>query len=142
LLCLTYSATLPQDVPDNVQARFEQGIELLGYQLEKDGPSARLRLFWRAGAALDTDYTVFVHWKRGEQMVAQSDSYPAQGHYPTHLWRPDDIVADEHLLKAATFPEAGDVIFVGLYQLQTMQRLRVLDTSGIAAADALTLTLP
>ncbi|MBM4432143.1 MAG: hypothetical protein FJ026_17610, partial [Chloroflexi bacterium] len=116
LLCLIYSAALPQDVPGNLRAHFEQGIELLGYELETNASGARLRLFWYTGAELDADYTVFVHWKRGEAMVAQSDSYPAQGHYPTHLWRVGDTVADEHLLQATTSPETGDTILVGLYQ--------------------------
>lgn len=142
LLCVTYEAMPLQDIPSNVAARFEHGIELLGYQLQSESQRTRLRLFWRAGGPLDADYSVFVHWKRGDQIIAQSDSYPAQGYYPTHLWRTGDIIADDHLLTAEVAAGVRDHIFVGLYQWQTMIRLQVLDLSGAAVADAVTITLP
>jgi len=148
LLCITYEAMPASLVPSNLQVQFERGIELLGYEWNNhnDRPNRdtlnRLRLFWRAGAALDADYSVFVHLKRGDQIVAQSDSYPAQGYYPTHFWRPGDIVADDHLLMASIAPGEGYTISVGLYLLQTMTRLRVLDSSGAFVDDAVTIALP
>ncbi len=142
LLCVTYEASMPKNVPLNVAAQFEQGIQLLGYQINREGDGSRLRLFWRAVGTLDADYTVFVHWDRGGQRLAQSDTYPAQGYYPTHLWRQGDIVADDHLLAVETYSGSQDAISVGLYQLQTMERLQVIDGDGVAVADAVTLTIP
>jgi hypothetical protein len=129
-------------VPLNIAAQFEQGIQLLGYQIQPVDKGTHLRLFWRAVGSLDADYTVFVHWDRNGQRLAQSDTYPAQGYYPTHLWREGDIVADDHLLAAEMLPSSQDSLAVGLYQLQTMQRLQVIDGTGVAVADTVTLTIP
>jgi len=143
LLCLTCEARPAGGVPSNVQERFQQGIELLGYEWG-DAPSGSvLRLFWRAGAVLDKDYSVFVHLRRDNQTVAQSDSYPAAGYYPTHLWRPGDIVADDHLLGAVVAPGEGYSLAIGLYLLPTLERLQVLDAErGEPKADAVTIVLP
>ena len=142
LLCLTYEAAPPEQVPSNLAVSFERGIELLGYDLAPGSPGTRLRLFWRAGAVLDEDYSVFVHLRRGDQMVAQSDSYPSQGYYPTHLWRPGDVVADDHHLAASVNEGEGYSLTIGLYLLQTMERLQVLDGSDAVVADAVTIVLP
>lgn len=142
LLCIIYEAIPADQVPSNLQVQFEGGIQLLGYEWRNERNGLRLSLFWRAGAALDVDYSVFVHWRKGGQTVAQSDSYPAQGYYPTHLWRPGDIVADDHPLTPSATPGEGDSISVGLYSLQTAQRLQVLDASGAAIADHVTIQVP
>jgi hypothetical protein len=127
-----------------VQAHFERGIELMGYEWGwYPHTGSLLRLFWRAGAELDQDYSVFVHLMQNGQQVDQSDSYPAQGYYATHLWRPGDIVADEHLLTALVPPRKGYSLVVGLYLLPTLERLQVLDADqGEPKADAVTIVLP
>ncbi len=143
LLCLTYDARPAGRVPSNVQEHFEQGIELVGYEWGDAPTGSLLRLFWRAGAELDKDYSVFVHLRRDNQTVAQSDSYPAAGHYPTHLWRPGDIVADDHRLTATATPGEGYSLAVGLYLLPTLERLQVLDADRREPkADAVTIVLP
>jgi hypothetical protein len=142
LLCIIYEARPALQAPSNLQARFEREVELLGYQWLTQLNGLGLRLFWRAGAVLDADYSVFVHWRRDGRMMAQSDTYPAQGYYPTRLWRPGDIVVDDHLLKASTATGEGDSISVGLYSLQTMKRLKVLDRTGAAVADHVTIEPP
>jgi hypothetical protein len=143
LLCLTYDARPAGEVPSNVQAYFEQGIDLLGYEWGDASTGSLLRLFWRAGAKLDKDYSVFVHLMRNGQQVDQSDSYPAQGYYATHLWRPGDIVADDHLLAATVTPGEGYSLEVGLYLLPTLERLQVLDADRREPkADAVTIVLP
>ena len=142
LLSLNYTAASASGVPSNLKTPFERGIDLLGYELEPDHDGTRLTLYWRAGATLDVDYTVFVHWLRGGQQIAQSDSYPAEGYYPTHLWRAGDIVLDEHWLAATANAGSGDSLSIGLYLLQTMQRLQVLSASGSIIADSVTIALP
>lgn len=143
LLSVTYEAAPLAEVPNSVQARFEQGIELLGYEWSSLSNGTLVCLFWRAQAELGRDYTVFVHLLRNEQQVTQSDSYPARGRYATHLWRPGDVVSDEHLLDVAVAPGEGYSLLVGLYSLETMARLRVLDAEGgEPIGDAVTIRLP
>ena len=144
LLCLTYQAGPAASVPSNVQVHFQRGIELVGYEWGwYPHTGSLLRLFWRAGTELDQDYSVFVHLVQNGQQVDQSDSYPAQGYYATHLWRPGDVVADEHLLTALVPPRKGYSLLVGLYLLPTLERLQVLDAErGEPKADAVTIVLP
>ncbi len=142
LLSLNYAASPARGVPSNLSTSFERGIDLLGYELESDRDGTRLILYWRAGATLDADYTIFVHWLRGGQQIAQSDSYPAEGYYPTRLWRAGDIVEDRRWLAATASAGTGDSLSIGLYLLQTMQRLQVLDASGSPIADSVTIALP
>ena len=141
LLCVTYESAPTSGALLHVGAQFERGIELLGYQTESEDQITRLRLFWRASTSLNEDYTVFAHWLRDGTKIAQHDSLPAQGYYPTRVWRPGDIVADDHWMPAVANPAMGDSISVGMYRLQTMERLNVLDRSGAIVGDAVNLTL-
>jgi len=142
LLAVAFEASDPEPPPIHLGTQFEHGIELLGFSLRSAEESTAVRLYWRANAPLDADYTVFVHWWRGDTRIAQHDSYPALGYYPTHLWRAGDTVVDEHTLEAVWTTEAGDTLSVGLYQLESMERLKVLDASGAAVSDVVSLRLP
>ncbi len=139
LLYITYTAsptTLPSGEPE---ARFEEGLTLVGHRLVAVSPQElRLSLFWRAETEVETDYTVFAHLTRDDAILAQDDSFPAGGYYPTSLWRVGDVVSDEHIL---ALPEPYDPgrhkLVVGLYQLETLSRLQVLDEAGQPVSDHL-----
>ena len=160
LLYLTYTAT-PATIPfGELEARFERGLTLVGHRLAAVSPQElRLRLLWRAEAEIEADYTVFVHLTRDgldtplrrtqdaasatqpkDAILAQDDSFPAGGYYPTSLWRVGDVVSDEHIL---TLPEPYDPgkhkLIVGFYQLETLHRLQVLDETGKSISDHLIL---
>jgi len=137
LLYLAFHAGPPEGIPRNLNARFEKGIRLLGYELDASSPERlRLRLYWEAGERVGEDYTVFVHLVGEGGLVAQDDSLPARGYYPTSRWRPGDIIGDEHLLDLpAPYDPARYQLVVGLYRLETMQRLRVLDEDGVPRDD-------
>jgi len=132
LLYVTYTAT-PTTIPSGeLQARFEEGLTLVGHRLAAVSPQElRLNLLWRAEAEIEADYTVFVHLTRDNALLVQDDSPPAGGYYPTSLWRVGDIVSDEHTL---VLPEPYDPgkhrLVVGFYQLETLHRLQVLDEVG------------
>ena len=75
----------------------------IGYRLEPEtmrpGEPARLTLYWQATGPLPQDYQVLVHLARpGEPPVAQADSGPLNGLYPTARWQPGEILADVHWL--------------------------------------------
>lgn len=142
LLCVVYEATTGASAPTNLQVRFEQGIELLGYRWQTTAAGLELYLYWQAAHPVQADYTVFVQWRRGSEMIAQSDSYPARGYYATHLWRSGDIVEDPHLLATPAVALPGEGLSVGMYSLQTMARLQVLDLSVAPIADQVTIELP
>jgi 4-amino-4-deoxy-L-arabinose transferase-like glycosyltransferase len=137
LLYITFTAT-PTTVPSGEpEARFEKGLTLVGHRLTAASPQElRLSLFWLADAEIEADYTVFVHLTRDGTILAQDDSLPARGYYPTSLWRVGDIVDDEHTL---ALPEPYDPgkhkLVVGFYQLETLHRLQVLDEAGKPVSD-------
>ena len=141
LLYVTFTAT-PATVPSaQPAARFEKGLSLVSHRLVA-APTHQLQLslLWRAESDIETDYTVFVHLTQDSVIVAQDDAPPAGGYYPTSLWRVGDIVDDEHIL---TVPEPYDPLkhqlIVGLYQLQTLDRLQILDEAGKPIGDHLIL---
>lgn len=141
LLYVTYTAT-PTTIPCGEQeARFEKGLTLVGHRLAAVSPQElRLCLVWRAEAEIEADYTIFVHVTRDDALIAQDDSFPAGGYYPTSLWRLGDIVIDEHTL---ALPEPYDPVehklVVGLYQLEPLRRLQILDEAGKPVSDHLVL---
>jgi hypothetical protein len=106
-------------------ARFEEGLELLNWGFEPEGEGqTRVRFRWRAAQPLSTDYTVFVHLVRGEEVVGQDDGVPGSGFYPTSWWRPGDEIVDEHVVVGSYDPQR-DRFAVGWYEWSSMQHLRI-----------------
>jgi 4-amino-4-deoxy-L-arabinose transferase-like glycosyltransferase len=134
LLYVAYQGTALEDVSPAL-ARFESGIELLGWEAEPEGEAGtRLRLRWRATRPISEDYTAFVHLVRDGQVVAQSDSAPAAGFYPTTWWKPGDEIVDEHVIDAPYDPRREEIV-IGWYDLASMQHLRVLGEDGQLGSD-------
>lgn len=112
-------------------------IQLLGYSLSETAPYppgslANLTLHWGALAKPSVDYTVFIHLLDEEsQVVASWDAPPVGGDYPTHLWSTGEIVEDTHHLNLPSDLPSGDYqLLVGLYQLDTLQRLPAFDAQS------------
>ena len=112
-------------------------ITLRGYSLAaksaNPGDAVQLTLFWEAHGRIDQNYTVFVHVFDPEgRQIGSRDTYPGLGNYPTIYWTPREIVKDR-----IPVPISPDVdgpylaeIEVGLYDLNTGERLPVLDSAG------------
>ncbi len=149
LLYAVFRATVGATGPGNADARFlaegEPGtgpqIALTGYELSRrDDQHLLVRLFWQALAGVSRDYTVFVHVVGPEGLIAQDDAQPTRGYYPTSHWRPGDRVVDEHLIELPRDVSQGEArIVVGLYWLETLTRLAVVDQNGQPVADSVTL---
>jgi 4-amino-4-deoxy-L-arabinose transferase-like glycosyltransferase len=125
--------------------QFGDNIELLGYRLvdaakqpvsvAHPGQQLTLDLFWRSTQKTDQDYTVFAHLvgqafnpATNGPVWAGHDSQPGNGGYPTSQWFVNQTVVDRHVLTVDRQAPVGDYeLEVGLYLLQTMERLPVLD---------------
>jgi hypothetical protein len=123
----TFKIPLPpsESVPDHrLQAEFGEVIELSGYTLSSSVEGVvQIELFWRAKGAPGADYTVFVHVvDENGDIVAQSDSAPLSGQYPTSIWSPGESIVEERTIAA---PEGEYRVFVGLYRLDTLERVGV-----------------
>jgi hypothetical protein len=128
---------LPQDTNVRPQrAAFGDSLELLGYRLETPqtapGGQVRLTLYWHARQRVTTDYTVFVHLlDEGDEMRGQHDSQPVSGAYPTTIWSPEKVIADHYVVLVDGGALPGQYrLAVGLYDLATMQRLPIFDSTG------------
>jgi hypothetical protein len=94
---------------------------------------------------MSTDYTVFVHVRDVDgATVAQQDSQPLDGDYPTSQWRVNETVIDAHSAELpADLPPGQYHVWVGMYQMETMERLPVEgDTSGENAVPLGTIVVP
>ncbi|MCK4314133.1 MAG: hypothetical protein KAX24_00040 [Anaerolineae bacterium] len=117
-------------------------IELLGYDLDADqarpGGAVELTLYWHALTELEEDYTVFAHLlgesynlASGSFLWGQKDSMPLAGSYPTSRWLENEAVVDRYAITVQ--PDAPPGLYrieVGMYLLETGQRLPVFDDRG------------
>ena len=99
-----------------------QLIDLLGYDLTRQGEIMRLTLYWQARQPVPHDYTVFVHaLDANNGLIAQRDQQPLGGFYPTSLWQPGEIIADRYELSPSSLCQR---LLVGMYLWPSMERLR------------------
>ena len=97
---------------------WQNGIVLDKAELATDaqGLPAGIALTWAPTATIQSDYTVFVQvLDAGSNILAQVDSQPQGGSYPTSTWRAGDVITD-----TVTWPgEAGTSgwarVILGLY---------------------------
>ncbi|MBI4770327.1 MAG: hypothetical protein HY784_07960 [Chloroflexi bacterium] len=115
-----------------LEAYIGQAARLLGYRLDREmlhpGDTLHVTVFWLPQAATDRPYTVFVHLYAPQAgSLAQINSYPLQGSYPTTAWVYNAAFAETYALTLAQdAPTTGDAqIVLGLYDLQSGQRLPV-----------------
>jgi 4-amino-4-deoxy-L-arabinose transferase-like glycosyltransferase len=108
---------------------FKDGIALQGYDLDNltviPGDSRQLTLYWLSDNQPSLDYTVFIHLVDANGMqVANADSPPVGGYYPTHLWRAGEQIVDEHVLTIPAELKAGEYgLVVGMYDPESGHRL-------------------
>jgi 4-amino-4-deoxy-L-arabinose transferase-like glycosyltransferase len=129
----------PEHVIENqVYYDLDGKVALIGYELTSPvdrGTGLDLRLYWQALSEMDEDYTVFVHWlDEGGRILTQQDNQPRDGTYPTGLWNEGEVVEDlYHLAVPAGRPPV--LLTVGMYRLETLERLAVFDENGQRLAD-------
>ena len=127
----------PPDVQQAVGARLGEAFELVGYTLAQTrvqpGETLHLDLVWRCRESVEQEYTVFTHLlDAGGFVRGQKDNPPVMGSYPTTLWVPGEIVVDRYAIPVDADAPAGHyTIEVGMYDPATIQRLPVLDPSGV-----------
>jgi hypothetical protein len=107
-------------------------VRLLGYALgaEQVAPSDTLllTLYWQALAPMENRYTVFTHLLDANgQIVAQMDSEPQGGGLPTDGWVVGQLVQDNYALTIGDTASGTHTLVVGMYQLETLERLPVHD---------------
>jgi hypothetical protein len=122
---------------------FEGGILLRAALVEalqdthSAGPVTTVNLWWEATQSVTQSHTVFVHYLRAGERIAQHDGPPGLGHLPTTTWHPGDLILDRHSLGDLTPIPATDVLRIGLYDAVTGEGIGVIDDDGMVIADAI-----
>lgn len=133
-LYLTYLSFLTEMEP--VNADLGGVIKLLGYKLDKietkPGGTLNLTLYWKAMTKMEYSYTVFTHIINTEGKIwGQKDNPPVGGAYPTTEWTAGEIVVDKYEIALDPETPPGKYLLeVGMYRLETMERLPVYDRHG------------
>ncbi len=85
----------------------------------KPGDIIGLSIYWEVNAPLGQDYTVFIHLRplgKPDTNVANRDTLPLLGAYPTSRWKPGEIVTDNpNLALPANLPPGDYTLVIGLY---------------------------
>ena len=91
----------------------------------KPGDTLQVTLFWEALAPMDVDYTVFLHIRNSQgETVAQRDSQPFDGLYPTSQWQVGEEITQPLDVDLPLDLTPGPyALHMGLYRLDTMARL-------------------
>jgi hypothetical protein len=104
-------------------ATFAGSFDLLAWVYDHNPGELGLTLWWRATAAPETDYTIFVHLlDAAGNVIAQADGPPNDGLSPTGIWQPGDVVLDTHRFPPGTVVPEGGRIRVGAYRPDTGER--------------------
>jgi len=117
----------------SVEVNLGDEVALLGYDLASrtvsPGGTVDLTLYWQARVDTDEDYTVFVHLVGEDGLIwGQQDGQPQGGFYPTSFWVQGEVVVDEHGIPVEREAPIGEYeLRVGMYLLQTMQRLPIVE---------------
>ena len=130
------------EVPHPVRYLVGDATILVGYAVEPTvvtpGAVLWVTLYWEATAVPPEDYTVFVHLlDESGTLRGQGDGPPMNGDYPTSLWEPGEIIADERAVTVyADAPPGRYRLAAGLYRLADGSRLPVRDAASVPQADA------
>lgn len=115
-------------------ATFGSTVQLDGYSVSSadDPGKIGVELTWRALSKPEERLVAFVHVLDSTgRIIAQSDSEPVGGLYPTVAWRKDEQVVDRHSLTLSPAQVGARLrLAVGLYRRDGLERLPAATGSG------------
>ena len=120
---------------------FDNQIILQDSRIENEsaspGDTVVVTANWQGLRTMQEDYTMFVHLLGPRGLVqAQVDAWPAQGTLPTTQWQPGTPVADRIEIYLPADAPTGDYrVQVGWYLLSTLERLPIINASGVLIDD-------
>jgi hypothetical protein len=122
-----------RDVPKlqtTLNAEFEEGFELVGYNVELPHPDGAVRgkpfyvtWVWRAKRSNLPSMQVFVHVDGPNERI-NGDHDPVDGKYPVRLWTEGDVILDRQKFSVpATAPVGTYGLFVGMFRGDTRSKI-------------------
>ncbi len=127
------SLIAPDDLPpgvNRVDAVLADGdLQLLAYRIgqptAKPGDWLPVTLYWRATQPIAANLSAFVHLLNPQgQSLAQSNSYPDGGNWPTSMLPPGRVLADTHYIFVPpdVVAPAETLLSLGLFNFDDPQR--------------------
>lgn len=139
----TFTTTDP--IPNPSYAQFDFLANLRGYELSQTvlhpGEPLDINLYWEVTGQPPGNYLLFVHLVNDlGLMVAQRDTHPGLGNFPSSQWQVGDQFVDSIRIYLPETAYAPDTVTVqiGLYAPDDY-RLGITDEAGQGLGDALTL---
>lgn len=135
-LLLYAGPKVTEEIQHSLEIELGNQIRLLGYSLQAEevpaGEVLSLTLHWQVLDRIERRHKVFVHLLDAQgQVVGQRDAEPGGGARPTITWRVGEALADNYgVLVPSHVPPGEYQIEVGMYDLETMQRLPAFDEQG------------
>ncbi|MEM7345431.1 MAG: hypothetical protein AAF485_14415 [Chloroflexota bacterium] len=127
----------PDPIPSRVvSANLEDKVHLFGYdaQVKANTNLINVNLYWEALTELNEDYTIFVHVTALDGFVkAQQDRQPFNALWPTSYWQTSQKFVTDFDIAFDPNMETGEYLLItGMYELETGERLPLLDGPTIA----------
>jgi hypothetical protein len=124
-----------------VETQFGPHILFKGYDLltpaVAPGETLYLNLYWQALANPGQDYRAFVHLTDGTTLWGQQDDTPAC-RLPTSIWRANQHGMGQFRLPVKpNTPPGRYPLIIGLYQAETLERLKITEGAGQIGDDFL-----
>jgi hypothetical protein len=109
--------------PNPVDIQFDSLVKLRGYAVDRDtarpGEPIGIELYWEVTGQPPGDYLLFVHLIDGETgaLVAQRDTHPGLGNFPSGQWRPGDRFVERFslYLPETAYAPGETTLNIGLY---------------------------
>jgi hypothetical protein len=142
---MLFTVDIPDLTPPAVPAAQFGHLALLDYELgEPTDGGLPLRLVWQvAEAPVPADYTIFLHlYRAGEteaEPLAQRDSMPCEGGYPTGRWQAGEVVVDDHWLPLPAALDGPVMVALGLYAWPSLERLPLTEAAATLSGHRLIL---
>ena len=139
----------PEEIVKDLNLRFGQNIELLGYRGWKLAPAAgevtqlQLQMARRSHSLTGGTRCSCNCSTQRDQVIAQRDAEPAGEGRPTNTWKPGEVVLDNHgLLIPPGTPPGTYRRIIGMYDAQTMERLKLPNGSDFLNLPPVTVARP
>lgn len=140
------SFTAATALANPIDAQFGGFVTLRGYSVSHDtvqpGEPIDVDLYWEVTGRPPGNYLLFVHLiDEMGTMVAQRDTHPGLGNFPSSLWQPGDRFVESlrlYLPETAYAPAAA-TLSVGFYAPVEGYRLGITAADGESLGDALPL---
>jgi hypothetical protein len=124
-----------------VHYQLGEHIELKRFRLSAEtlapGDTLTVVLNWESDGKVERNYKVFCHvLSASGELVAQRDGIPLYGVRPTPGWRAGEVIEDSYEILLDGDLASGEYeLSVGMYDVESMERLPVYDAAGERLSD-------